>query len=157
MITVERTRDYFMIGEILTSSSVYPHTGDDTQPAKELFRVPQHEGWIYLAVRGPAGVIGLFIVEPVNSVCGRVHNFLLPAAWGSKGRAGAAAAIEWTWRHTGLVKLIGWTPSYNRLALAFARDLGFTVFAVNRRAYRKFGRTWDLVMTELFRPGEDNG
>lgn len=124
-IRVERTRDYADIFAIAKHPRIWPHWSDgEPLPEKAPQPVaPSREYW--LVVKDDEGAIGCVRFVHQTKVAVEGHFGFLPRAWGLKAFAGAQTAHAWLFGQTPYRTIIGFTPAYNRLALRFARRLGY--------------------------------
>jgi RimJ/RimL family protein N-acetyltransferase len=151
LLTYERTRDLELVRSILTHPRVYPWISDDGCPPAEEFQPIDHPSVWYVVVREQLSglLLGLFMFVPQNAVCWEVHTCLLPAAWGKPAAAAAAGASHWMGERTPCRRIVTSVPSYNRLALRFARAAGMKQFGVNPASYLKTGKLHDQVLLGL--------
>lgn len=103
-------------------------------------------------VRRAGKLVGLAMVCTLNDVLAEFHFSILPAAWGAGSQAIGRAWLAWFWQQSTFERLIAGIDSENRLALRYAKKIGFDVWGVNERAMRKRGRLKTLVMVGLNRP-----
>jgi RimJ/RimL family protein N-acetyltransferase len=145
MIWFERSFDYDLIRSIITHPAIYPHMVSDGACAPEEYRPCEDSGISYMLVRDDDELIGMFMLVPQTSVCWEVHSCFLP---NGRGRAITAykAGIQWIWENTPCRKLVGNTPSDNRLALRIAERAGLKVMGVNEKSLSRDGVLIDQVM-----------
>lgn len=149
-MTFERSDDYELIRKIVTHPKLYPHVSDDFSPDACDY-VPPGAGpyLIYLLAKDGDELLGMFLFVAHTGICWEVHTCLLPNAWGSRARLAAIGAAEWMFEHTPCRRIITNVPSYNRLALRFARSAGMKEFGINERSYQKNGTLHDQVVLGL--------
>jgi hypothetical protein len=100
-LTFERTFDYELVRRIITHPKVYRWmVSDDAVPAEE-YRTVEDEAVCYLLCKEDKEVLGLFILIPMNSVCGQVHVCLLPWARNERAVECYREGLAWTWANTG--------------------------------------------------------
>src|SRR5579884_3617144 len=124
MIRLEMTRDYARIAEIMTHPKLYPWIADDFYPAPENFWPLESDALVHLLAFDGDECLGLYITHPINTRLWEVHHCLLPNAWGRRSIEVGRAFETWLWENTQAAKVIGFTPSDNRLALRYAKKLG---------------------------------
>lgn len=136
-----RTRDMALVASILAHPAIWPHISDDgcTEPD------PQDNDalhWMLVSDGEPAGV---FMLHQHNAACWEVHTCLLPRAWGQPAAQAAQLLLAYAFG-IGARKVITHVPSYNRLALRFAKAAGMTQEGVNRASFAKNGELLDQIM-----------
>lgn len=154
-IRFERTRDYELIASIMTHPKLYGWLADDFYPAPENFWPNASESIYYLLAFDGEECLGLCITHPINQLLWEVHHALLPKSWGQRAQRIGEAFEQWLWEFTPAVKAIGFTPSCNRLALAYARRAGMREAGRIERAYQRRFELHDLVIFEKARPKEN--
>jgi len=122
---------------------------NDAAPAREHFRVKPNDSIRYVVIRKDAIPVGMFLLAGGPEEA-EIHFCLLPQVWGESFPVGWQA-IVWIWTHTQIQKLTGPVPSYNRLALKFARRMGFRPKGI-RPGGTKHGKLFHLILMELPRP-----
>jgi RimJ/RimL family protein N-acetyltransferase len=148
----ERTTDYALIKQIITTPAIFTHASDDFSPAAEQWEPVQSDQIWYVLVKDGAELLGLFMLVPENAICWKVHTCLLPNAWGRKAKQAAKEGIEWVWKNMPSLRLITDVPEYNRQASIFARWAGMTEFGVNPKSYMKHGKLQDVTMLGISKP-----
>lgn len=146
MISLERTRDYELVRQIMTHPAIFRHISDDGSPRREEYRPWEGEAAWYLLVKDNEEVLGLFMVHPHNSVTWEVHTCLLPSAWGERAKEAAHKSLQFIWKEMPCQRLITNVPRFNRLALRFAQQAGLKVFGVNHKSFLKHGQLHDQIM-----------
>lgn len=151
----ERSFDYTLIRQTMTTPAIYRMIGDDSSPAVEDFRPPEHELIRYVLAYDGDELLGCFIFTPESSACLQVHTCLLPIAPLIAGRSLAAArgVIQWIWETTGYCRIVTRVPDFNRLALRFALKAGMVEFGVNPMSYRKNGILQGQTYLGIGKPG----
>jgi RimJ/RimL family protein N-acetyltransferase len=157
MIRFERTRDFELVALILTHPKLYPWIADDFFPAPENYWPNESESIWRLLVFDDDDCLGLITTHPINPLLWEVDHALLPKCWGSRAREVGRAFEAWLWENTPAEKAVGFTPSCNRLALAYAKRAGMTEAGRVSGCYRRHFETHDLVIFEKARPAaKDN-
>ena len=151
-MTFERTEDWAEVKRIITHPKIYKWVSDDYSPAPENYE-PSADN-IHILVKDGAQTLGMWVFSGENGVCWKIHTCLLPEAWGEKAKRAAAELGPWLWAtYPRCYKVITDVPSYNRLALQFAKLVGMKEFGVNFRSYMKNGKLHDQIMLGISRPG----
>lgn len=152
-MTFERSEDWELVKQIVTHEKIYPHVSDDFAPPAAEWEPTKHPDVLYVVARDGEEVLGLWALIPENRICMKVHTCLLPGAWGERARRAASEFIPWVWANTGCQRLNTDVPEFNRIALRFALQGGFTQFGVNPKSFKKNGKLWDQIMLGISRPG----
>lgn len=148
MITVDRTFDLDLVKRVMTHRRIYPHISDDGSPSPEEFHPIEHDQVIYLHARDDE-TLGVFMLHPHNTACFEVHTCMLPRAWGDKAKISANLGTEWMFRNTQCSRIMTNVPTYNRVALEFARACGMEEFGRNPKSFLKNGVLYDQHMLGL--------
>ncbi len=151
-ITLERTRDYGLIRELVTHPEIYPCVTDDFSPSADDWTPPQNERVWWLLAREGDELLGFFMLLEESPILFHVHCAFLPGARGARARKAALAGLEWLWQNTKCLRLVASIPGWNKPAVFFARYLGMEIFGVNRSAYVKDGKIWNQIMFGTTRP-----
>lgn len=154
-LIVERTKDYNLIRTIVTHPKLYPHLCDDFSPPPEKFEPVQNDSYVYLLVRDGDDLMGFFGLQPHTTTIWEVHTCLLPGAWGDRGKIAAEMGRQWVWDNLPCIRLITNVPTYNRLAMRFAKAAGMMEFGTNPDSYVRGGKVYPMVMLGVSRPGID--
>jgi RimJ/RimL family protein N-acetyltransferase len=144
-VKIENTNDWDLVRKIVTHEKVYDHISDDFSPAAHDWQPFKSEGIYYLLVTEDHP-LGLFALFQHNGICWTVHTCLLPEAYGEKAKEAGKEGQRWMWENTPCQRIITEVPSYNRLALKFAKDCGMTEYGVNPKSYMKHGKLRDVVL-----------
>lgn len=144
-MTFERTNDIKLVGEIARHSKIYPASSDDYAPPPQDWSPLQHESIWHVLVRDVDELLGMFVFIPESRICWRIHVCLLPCAYGRSADAGRAVT-RWIFEHSSCVRLTGSIPEYNRLAIRFARALGWKQYGVNEKSHMKNGQLHDQIL-----------
>ena len=153
-IAFERTTDLELIRKIVTHEKIWPHVSDDGAGHPEDYQPVNHPAIWYVTVLSNGQLMGAWIFTPENSICFGVHTCLLPQAWGSFAHCAARAMAQWVWEHTPCKRIVTTVPTYNRLALAFAKGAGMEQYGLNPRSYQKNGKLYDQILLGISRPEE---
>jgi RimJ/RimL family protein N-acetyltransferase len=149
-VTIERTRDYSLLWQIVMSDSIYRITSDDFSPAPRNWKLVESEECIYLLARQGEKVLGFCAFHPVNGVTFAAHLCFL-----SRGPANQDAfrlMLAWMWRSTRATRIVGSIPDYNRSAIKFCERAGCQIFGINPQSWMKDGRLRDLILLGISRP-----
>lgn len=145
----ERTTDSLLIKAVFTHPRVWPHITDDFSPAPELFEPIIDMNVWYVKALDEKELLGIWMLHPHNFICWEIHTCLLPNAWGPRGLQAARELAPWVWENTPCRRLITNVPSYNKLALRFAKEAGMKQIGINEKAFQKKGQLHDLIMLGL--------
>ncbi len=141
-LNICRTRDMHIVRDIMLHPKVWPYLHDDGlddfHPTDE-----EHIYWMLVRDESPAGV---FMVYAHNSICYEMHTAILPRIWGSEAAHAAQLLLAWAFSEMPCQKMITSVPSYNRMALRFAKQGGMTVEGTNRFSYLKNGVLHDQIL-----------
>src|SRR5574343_1353572 len=92
----------------------------------------------------------LAIYSPlVSGIMYQVHMAIVPSMRGSIGYAAGQETVRWMFENTPARKLVGFTPSNNRVAILFALKQGFRKTGKITGGRQQHGKILDLVITEL--------
>jgi RimJ/RimL family protein N-acetyltransferase len=148
--TFQPSRDFILIGGILTHQKLWPMLVDDFAEIENF--VPQdHPAILYLVARDAGELLGLFMLVQMSGVMWEVHTCLLPNAWGQRALAVAKAMLAWFWEATGAKRLITSVPEDNVLALRFAKRAGLKPFGINEKSFQRGGKLLDQYMLGINR------
>lgn len=153
MITFERTQDTDLIKSIVTTPKIYQWLSDDGSPDREDYEPIMHESLWYVLAHKDEKLLGLFFLQPHNSICWEIHTCLLPDSWGATATEAGMLVIRWVWENTQCVRIVTNVPSYNRLAHAFALRCGLKEFGTNDCSYLKGGHYYSQVMLGVTKAG----
>jgi hypothetical protein len=150
-VKFRRTTDYELVRQILTANArSYDAMCEDGSPRREEFRPIEHPAIWYVVAGSDAGVVyGLFMFVPQNAICYEVHNCFLPRAWGRQALEAGRGASGWMFANSPCRRIVGATPAYLRLALAFAKRSGMVEYGINPKAFLKNGVLHDLILTGI--------
>lgn len=151
-MTFARTHDLELVRQVITHPSLWPFVSDDFSGTAEAFRPFEHASIWFIAVHAEETLLGVFMLTLQSGCCFEIHTCLLPCSWGPQAKAASLGIVEWIWANSRCQRLITNVPSYNRLALRFAKQAGMTVFGVNEKSFSKRGQLWDQIMLGLSRP-----
>ena len=152
---LECSTDYALIASIMRHPRIYPWLGDDFYPCAEDFSPNESPAVTYLLAFDDGELLGVFMTHPINGVLWEVHHCLLPSAWGRRARAAGKAYLGWLWHSTHALKVVGFTPSDNALAIRFAKSLGLVEIGRLRRSLLRRGVLVDLVIVGKDKPLEE--
>lgn len=152
MIRFERTRNLKLIASIMTHPDLWPWLSDDFYPAPENFLPIESEAIFHLMAFDGDEPLGLYITHPINTLLWEVHHALLPKAWGPRALEIGRAFEAWMWLNTDALKLVGFTPACNKLALRYAKQLGMQEVARVAKCYQRRFELHDIVILEKAKP-----
>lgn len=149
-MTFERTEDLALVRAILTEPRCWRRMANDQAPAVEAFQPKLRPGLEYIVARDVGELVALFLLVAVEGGT-ECHFCFVPRVWG-KTAAIARAFVAWVWEETACTRLIGPVPSYNRLALKLAMEVGFTEYGRQPEAVQKGGKSYDRILMSITRP-----
>jgi L-amino acid N-acyltransferase YncA len=156
-ITFERTLDQDLVRWVLTHDAVWEHTTEDGED-REAYQPSMDERICYITARDGEELLGLWMFVPqTRRYAWEVHTCLLPGHGARRGRRAARELAALIWKNTPTRVLIAKIPEYNRLALRFAKDVGFVEFGRDSGSYEHGGQVWRQVYLELVRPEAGRG
>ena len=138
---INRTFDANLIDGILNHKSIKPHIGDDSTTSKDIY-YPIKDHLIYLTTECKSL---LFVGFPVNSYTLDAHTAVLPELRGKQAVKAGKAAIDWVFNNTKYIKIVGATPSDNKLAMRFNRLIGLNREGVCKESIVRGGRLIDRI------------
>jgi len=98
-------------------------------------------------------LVGFWAFTYRNPVCWEAHVALLPQMRGRKlSDSVFRSMLAWLWKETKVERLVAEIPCYNRLAIAYARRNGMTMYGRNVQCWKKNGKLWDCVLMGISRP-----
>ena len=147
-----RTHDLALIRSIMTHEKVWPAITDDLAGDPKDFMPVDHPATYYLAAHEGDHFLGIWMLNPENSVTWDVHTCLLPSAWGELAVRAAVHAIQWVWDNTPCLRLVTKVPVFNRLALRFARMAGMVEYGRNPKSFLKNGQLHDQILLGISKP-----
>ena len=150
MFTFEFTSDLELIRAILTGKRVWYRMVCDAAPAPEALHLAPCDSIRYAVIRREQSPVGMFLLLG-NQTEAEVHFCFLPEIWGESWKIGQQA-VAWIWQQTQLRKMVGPVPEFNRLALQFARKLGFQETPPIPSGHTKHGKPYNLIPLLLMRP-----
>ncbi len=154
-MTFERTTDLELIRSILTHPMSYRRIVNDAAPPIWAFQPELKPGVECVIASDARGPLALFLLckWQTDPRAAEVHFSALPLTWG-RSSAVVSAFLAWVWENTPLDILIGKLPSYNRLALRLAKEVGFEKVLVCLAVGTRRGKPYDLIETAAVRPSK---
>ncbi len=154
-MTFERTEDLELIRSILTEPACYRRIVNDAAPPIWAFQPQLKPGVECVIARDARGPLALFLLCKWETDPGtaEIHFSAMPATWG-RSTVVVAAFLNWVWANTPLDILIAKVPSYNRLALRLAKEVGFEKVLVCLAVGTRRGKPYDLIETTVVRPSK---
>lgn len=154
MIRAVETSNATLIKRIMTHISVYDAISEDGSPLPSDYEPPDTDAVRYVLMVEDDDILGLFMLVQHNAIMSEIHTCLLPWSHGPKAIQAAKIMERWVWDNTSVQRLITLVPTFNRLALAFARRAGMKQYGLNPKSYIKNDVLWDSVLLGLSRPEE---
>lgn len=150
-MTFERTFDYDLLRDLVKSDRRrYEAMTDDWSPAFESYEGPPRSREVtYLLVRGERGEfsadppMGFFMFVPRTRTCWEMHTVM--PLFGARAIAAMTSAFGWVFENTDCIRIVTAVPSYNRVALRFAKQAGLKIFGVNEKSFQKGGALHDEI------------
>ena len=150
-MTFERTFDYPLLTKLLKNPSLYNWISDDFSPPIEEVKAVEFPDLWYILARDDGGdLLGFFCLAPRTAICWELHT-VMPL--NAKAIEAMKALFTWLWEQAGITRIVTNVPSFNRVALRFAKRVGFRQFGINEKSYRKSGFDHDQVLFGVTRPG----
>lgn len=140
---LEQTHDMQLVRDIMVHPAIWKHVHDDG--VEEPLSL-DCDGLYWMLVIEDETIRGLFMVHHLNSICCQMHTCLLPEIWGEKANEAAQMLLKWAFTETVCEKMTTLVPSYNRLALRFAKKNGMQEEGSNRASFKKNGQLFDQIM-----------
>ena len=129
---VSRTRDKKALAKIFNHPKVIDYLRDDFSP--ESYYMPKlHESVIYLMDDAKTGAVR---AEPMNGICCQCHIATTPAMWGNAAEF-ASMVIEWIFKHTRYMKIVGMVPEYNTRTIQLVEKIGMKKEGVITKSFLK--------------------
>lgn len=153
ILAFSRTTDAAVIRRVLTDPAIYGQMSDDSTPAAEEFVPVENTAVWYVRVDDADELLGIFVLVPTNHVNYEIHTCLLPCAWGARAAAAGLGITQWFFANVpACQRIVTAVPSYNRLALRFARRGGMTEYGRNLMSFSKHQILYDQILLGLSRP-----
>ncbi len=149
-----KTTDTRLVQGFLTDPKLWRRMVNDSAPKVEDFTVKSNPDTVYVVgVEHGAIAKALFLLckSTYGPNTAEVHFAIIPDVWGRTLEI-AAGFLSWVWKTTGLKRLIGPIPSYNRLCKKLAEAVGFRQFGIKKNAGTRRGVSYDLLLMDLRRP-----
>lgn len=151
MFHFERTADYGLVNIILSNPRAYDLVVNDSAPPLAEFEALPGNYTPVICRSEDGMLVGLFVLAPTQPKIAEVHFCFTPRSRWKMASAGRAF-LEWAWRETPFLWLLGPCPSYNTLALRTARRCGFEPAWEEHPNLRKNGQPFSLIVTAVRRP-----
>jgi hypothetical protein len=113
------------------------------------YTLPDDDSHYYLLAYSD-DTLGIFICAPINRVLYHTHVAFLPNERKQTLAAGKLA-LQWIFGHTFAQTLITMTPSDNRVALWYARRVGFKKVGTIHQALHRNEQFSDFIISEVNR------
>ena len=152
MYQFKRLNDYELIRETLTHPRIYKWLVDDGCPVREDFKLVKSKHIWYIGVYENETYLGLWMFYPHNSICWEVHTCLLPIAWGKSTEMGKEM-VTWLFNNTPCQRIITNVPTFNKLALILAINVGFKEFGRNVKSFIRNGILYDQIVLGMSKGG----
>jgi RimJ/RimL family protein N-acetyltransferase len=150
-VSFERSEDHALITQILTEPRCYRRMSNDTAPELKAFQAHAIKDVEYIIARVNGSAAAVFLLAIAGHHAAEVHFCFRPQFWGDSESI-AREFVVWVWRDTGLTRLLGRVPAYNRLALRLAKACGFQEFGYAHHALHKNKQPYDLIFLSVARP-----
>lgn len=144
-VKIFRSRDYSAIRTLCTHPRIFPLIADDYHTDPEAWQVPENDAIVYLLASDDAGPFGFGIFHPINLACYAGHFGFLPRGYGADARKSFERMLAWLWENTTAEKVVGEIVRDNILAIRFARSVGFEIYGLNKKSFRRGGVLVDQV------------
>lgn len=151
VFTFSWNTDLGVIQSLLTQPRCYRRMANDSAPEPNLFEVTPNPRLGYVTAQERGRDVAVFLLASHAPGVEEVHFCMLPDVWGVSAEVGKQF-LAWIWRNTGIWKMIGPVPSYNRLALRTALACGFQVEGQQTDHRKKHGRSFHQILTSITRP-----
>jgi hypothetical protein len=143
----QRTTDYTLVREILTTPDVYEHMADDYTVPREAFAVNVHPEIRYVVVRDRGVIVGLFSFIPRNVHCWELHACMLPGATAREKWKAARELEPWLAERTECKRLVAEVPRTNAPAIYYGtHGIGMRYVGTHPKAFMRFGSLQDLII-----------
>lgn len=139
-MTFERSRDFELVRQIMTSPQNWAAGADDYAGAPEDFQPREDEGIVYALVHDSDELLGLFVLAEHSAVESEIHTRLLPNGYGTRATAAIRGVCAWYFGTTRCRRIVGAIPQTNRLAIRYAVRAGFRQYGFNPASYAKDGQ-----------------
>lgn len=142
-LSVEVTEDIKIIKHIVNHPLLSSQLRDDFTKDSEISISTNH---LWYLIRKGGEVAGVYLIHAHNNICYEVHTALLPVLWGEESVIAARISFDKLFTETICEKAITHVPSYNRIALRYARKCGFIQEGINRKSFMKNNKLEDLIL-----------
>lgn len=130
----------------MTHPRIYPHLTHDWSPSPDDFKPNVQDSIHFLLAKLGETILGLYVCHPIISpLSWQVHHAILPSAlaWSQQ----IAEVVEhYLFTKTPCETIVGFTPSYNRLALRYAKRTGCVETGRIPGGFKKDGKVCDIVV-----------
>lgn len=150
-LVFEPTEDVEVIRQVITTPEIYRVSADDHSPPAAEWR-PNLAAMFYVLVKDGEELLGLFAFGVENGITVKVHTCLLPNSYGKRAAEAAKGIIQLIFSRTRFQRIVTDVPTYNRLALRFAKQAGLEQFGVNPKSFLKDGVLWDQIELGISKP-----
>ena len=150
-LTIERTFSYATIRKIALDPAVYPYVSDDFS-SRDTWQVPEGDQYIYLLARHHDTTLGFSAFLPRNGILAEAHVCFLPQGRGRAAVHAFRAMLDWIWRNTKYVRIVGEIARDHRAALRFVALCGFERYGINRASKLRGGKLVDQVALGISKP-----
>jgi hypothetical protein len=155
MVTIEPSRDFELIRDVMTHPKVWARGSDDYSGRPQDFQPSRDERILYLVAKDGGRPLGIWMLTPENGVCLQVHTCFLPSAFHSQVLTSVKLALEWTWAKTRVQRIITKVPAFNIPAARLAREAGMERFGCSPREFCKDGTLQRVDYFGISRPEEN--
>lgn len=138
MITIEPTRNYELIKQILTTPILFEEIKDDGGCNPEDF-IP-NPSYLYLLAKKEDEILGIIFLHDINSVCAQGHVNILPQFWGKRYDEAVIKSLEWLKNNTHVKKVIASIPEDCLQVREAAKRWGFIQEGFSPKSVKRRGR-----------------
>ncbi len=155
-LRIARTSDPALIRKMLTHPKVFRWLFEDGADPEDFSPAISPLIW-YLVAMVDGKPVGMFVFEPRTSVQYLVTLAIWPDRWPLAVPA-FKLAIQYAFDNIGAESIIGEIPADNPHAPRLAKNAGFSVYGLARKAFRRRGELQDVrilgVSKDTWRPDE---
>ena len=134
MITFECSKDKKIIKSILFNESVFKNSSDDFTPNSFEIRT---DILLFILVKKENKILGMFVLEPRNTIQLEIHTCLLPHNSLDDIRTILKQGLVYLFTTFPVLKLTTSVPSSNKRAYLLAKMAGMKDEGINRKSFMK--------------------
>jgi len=147
MITIEYPTNPEQVLEVLNHPKVYKKVRDDLSLRNYK---PNVDSTIFLVIKNNGVLCGVVGITPFISASCQLHIALLPAIYGKRGEV-AASIRGWVLMNTRYLKFFCIIPTYNKLAIHFAKRCGFKEEGLLTKLFLRDWKLHDMIILGITR------